>query len=139
MGRITSKYIILDIMFNSFFKQKGIRFLLKTSRSFRELLIENQKAASFYAEDALDHIQHLPFTISKIDIPLCADIVLLSGDRVYTVVDKTIFVYSMGDLTHPVFSHPLDVFLFSAKFVDNRLYLGSECMLFVFEVTLSLT
>ena len=102
MGRITSKYIILDIMFNSFFKQKGIRFLLKTSRSFRELLIENQKAASFYAEDALDHIQHLPFTISQIDIPYSANFVLLSGDRVYTAVDETIFVYSLGDLTHPV-------------------------------------
>jgi hypothetical protein len=47
-------------------------------------------AASFYAEDALDHIEDLPFTISQIDLPgsiLSLSFVLLNGDGVYSVAD----------------------------------------------------
>jgi hypothetical protein len=53
LGRIISKYHILDIIFTSFYKEKGIGFLGYTSRSFRQLLIENLKDALSYSEDAL--------------------------------------------------------------------------------------
>ena len=111
LGRITNKYIIMDIIFVSFYKQKGIIFLLRISRSFRKLLIENFKAASFYAEDALDHIQDLPCTISQIDLPRALffiGFVLLNGDRVYIVADKTLYEYSVRDLTHPIATNQLN-------------------------------
>jgi hypothetical protein len=68
LGRIKSKYIIMDITFHAFYKQKGINFLLQSSRSFRQLLIENYKAACFYAEDAIDHIEDLAYTISQVEL-----------------------------------------------------------------------
>jgi hypothetical protein len=95
LGRIRNKYIILDIMFKSFFKLKGINFLLGTSRSFRQLLLENYKAATFMSEDAVDHIELMPFKMSKIDLPGAVDFILLSGDRFYTLRDGTLFVYSV--------------------------------------------
>ena len=35
LGRITSKYLILEIMFSSFFRQKGFIYLNQTSKSLR--------------------------------------------------------------------------------------------------------
>jgi hypothetical protein len=65
-------------------------------------------AASFYAEDALDHIQHLPFTVSQIISPRKVNFMLLSGDRVYSVLDDTLYVYSMIDLIHPIATYPIN-------------------------------
>ena len=87
LGRITNKYIIMDIMFYSFFKRRGINQLFQTSSSFRQLLKENYKAANFYAEDPLDHIDRMPFTISQRDLPGPVWFVRLSGERVYTCFD----------------------------------------------------
>jgi hypothetical protein len=77
-------------MFNSFYNKKGMDFIFRASRSLRQLLRENQKAAIFMSEDVLSHIERMPFTISQIDV-LCPSIredfpkfLLLSGDRVYT-------------------------------------------------------
>jgi hypothetical protein len=93
LGRIANKYIILDIMLYAFYfyKQKGINLLVGTSRSFRQLLIENYKYASLLFEDVLDNIEKLmPFTVSQIYLPIAKDrcycplFVYLSGDRVYT-------------------------------------------------------
>ena len=68
-------------------------------------------AASFYADDTLDHIQHLPFTISQIDLTSLAKFVLLSGERVYTAKDKTLYEYSVRELTHPIATYQLNDFV----------------------------
>jgi hypothetical protein len=60
LGKITNKYLILEVIFCSFYKQKGFAYLLKASRSFRKLLRENLNAALFMSEDALSHITDLP-------------------------------------------------------------------------------
>ena len=65
--------------------------------------------------------------------------VYLWGGRLYTEVDKTLYVYSMGDLTSPSATYPLGDFIFSGLISDNRLYLGGEYKLHIFEVTPSLT
>ena len=57
----------------------------------------------------------------------------------YTEADETLFVYSVGDLTSPSATYPLERKCYSALITDNRLYLGGGCELFIFEVTQSLT
>jgi hypothetical protein len=89
-------------MFYSFFKQKGMHRLLRTSRSFRQLLIENYKAAIYYAEEALDHIHQLPFKMSQIDLPGPVFFVRLSGERVYTSFGGTLYVYSVKEPTQSI-------------------------------------
>ena len=56
----------------------------------------------------------------------------------YTEADKTLFVYSMDDLTSPSATYPLEDKCYSALITDNRLYLGVVCELLIFEVTPSL-
>ena len=63
----------------------------------------------------------------------------LWGDRLYTEVDKTLYVYSVGDLTSPSATYPLGVFCYSGFIIENRLYLGGDYKLHIFEVTPSLT
>jgi hypothetical protein len=63
----------------------------------------------------------------------------LCGDRLYTEADDTLYVYSVGDLTSPSATYPLGGECFSALISDNRLYLGGEYKLHIFEVTPSLT
>ena len=48
-------------------------------------------------------------------------------------------MYSLGDLTSPTATYPLDVNCYSALITDNRLYLGGVYKLHIFEVTPSLT
>ena len=59
----------------------------------------------------------------------------------YTEVDKTLYMYSLGDLTSPSATYQLgdNGFCFSALICDNRLYLGGLSKLRIFEVTPSLT
>jgi hypothetical protein len=63
--------------------------------------------------------------------------VLLSGDRVYTAALNTLYVYSLGDLTHPIATYKLnDIVAWSALIVDNRIYLGmNDKKLQVFEIS----
>ena len=56
----------------------------------------------------------------------------------YTEANRTLFVYSVGDLTSPSATYQLDT-CYSALITDNRLYLGGAFKLFIFEVTPSLT
>ncbi len=56
LGKIKSKYLILEVMFYSFFKQRGCIYLHQASKSLRMLLLENSKAAEVISEDALSHI-----------------------------------------------------------------------------------
>jgi hypothetical protein len=79
------------------------------------------------SENALDHIELMPFAISEIDFTQGVDFVLLSEDRVYTALAKTLYVYSVRELTHPVATYPLGDYCFSALIFDYRLYLGSPC------------
>lgn len=85
LGKIPNKYLILDIIFFSYYKQKGFKYLLKVSKSFRQLLRENYEAALKISEDALSHLTELPCTISQIDLPVSDEIniVDLSEDRLY--------------------------------------------------------
>jgi hypothetical protein len=56
LGKITSKYLILEIISCAYYKQKGVISIFKISRSFRTLLRENFKAAVLISEDAISHI-----------------------------------------------------------------------------------
>jgi hypothetical protein len=85
-------------------------------------LRENFKAALSLSEDALDHIKALPCTISTVVLPGTGEIVcvvLLSGDRVYTEVDKTLYVYSVSDLTTPIKTYDLPAHCLSGIIADN--------------------
>ena len=64
LGKVTNKYLILEILSYSFWKQRTFIYLLYTSRSLRELLTENLLPAQMTCEDALLHIEDLPNTIS---------------------------------------------------------------------------
>ena len=64
--------------------------------------------------------------------------VYLSGHRLYTVADKTLYVYSMSDHTYPIATYRLVGTSLSGMIIDNRLYLGSN-NLQVFKVSTSLT
>jgi hypothetical protein len=68
-------------------------------------------------------------------------LVFLFEDRLYTWANKTLYVYSVGDLTSPPATYPLadlDI-CYSALIADNRLYLGGIGKLQIFEVTTSIT
>ena len=68
-GRITSKFLILDIVFYSFYRKKGLNYIFQGCKKFRTLLRENYKSAKFMSEDGLDYIKELPFTTSQLDLP----------------------------------------------------------------------
>jgi hypothetical protein len=57
----------------------------------------------------------------------------------YTGADKTLYVYSLDDLTSPSATYPVQYSCYSALITENRLYLGGTCELHIFEVTPSLT
>ena len=63
----------------------------------------------------------------------------LWGGRFFTEVDKTLYVYSLGDLTSPSATYLQGEFIWSGLISENRLYLGGHNKLHIFEVTPSLT
>ena len=92
---------------------------------------------------SLSLIKHLSTTVSQIDLPESFNpvfFVYLSGDRLYTSADWTLYVYSMSDLTSPIDTYQLDGGeCWSGIIADNHLYLSGLRKLHVFEVTTSLT
>jgi hypothetical protein len=105
-------------------------------------LKENFKAAFSLSEDALNHLKELPSTVSQIYLPESNEpvyFVYLSGDRLYTATDKTLYVYSMSDHTSPIATYQLSGDCYSGIIADNHLYLGGKIKLFIFEITTSLT
>jgi hypothetical protein len=99
-------------------------------------------AALSLSEDAVNHLKELPAAVSQIDLPgsgYDVSFVYLSGDRLYTAADKTLYVYSMSDHTSPIATYQLVGDCRSGIIADNHLYLGGEEKLHVFEVTPSLT
>jgi hypothetical protein len=152
LGKISNKFLILDILFSSFFRKSGLTYLFQGCKIFRTLLKENYKAAKFMSKEALKdfedrvsrsllHRNDLPCTKSQVDLPGNDHVsfVYLSEDKLYTEANKTLFVYSLGDLTSPSATYPLDDDCHSALITENRLYLGGRCRLHIFEVTPSLT
>jgi hypothetical protein len=69
--------------------------------------------------------------------------VLLSGDRLYTHADNTLYVYSMSDFTSPIATYHLKGYCCSGLIADNRIFLGicdySSCSLHVYEIRTSIT
>ena len=66
---------------------------------------ENFKAALSLSEDALEHIEELPCTISIVDLPgndRKVFFVCINRDRLYFSADLTLNVYSVSDLTFPI-------------------------------------
>ena len=63
----------------------------------------------------------------------------LSGDRLYTAADKTLYVYSMSDFTSPIATYPLGGKCYSGMIIDDRLYLGGNYKLHIFKLSSSLT
>jgi hypothetical protein len=115
-------------------------------------LIENYKAAKFMSKEALKdfedrvfrsllHRKDLPCTTSHVDLPDNdrVNFVYLSEEKLYTQANKTLYVYSMGDLTSPSATYKLGDDCFSALITESRLYLGGIRQLHIFELTSSLT
>jgi hypothetical protein len=77
-----------------------------------------------------------------IDLPESTDyisFVYLWGDRLYIKSEKTLYVYSVDDLTSPCATYSLGDWCSSALITGNRLYLGGWDKLHIFKVTPSLT
>ena len=101
-------------------------------------------AALALSEDAVEHIDILPCTISTVDVPGRIDevyFVLLSRDRLYTEANSTLYVYSVNDLTSAIATYDLlGQRYFSGLIADNCLYIGSWCCnLIVYKISDSLT
>jgi hypothetical protein len=152
LGKITNKFLILDILFSSFFRKSGLTYLFQGCKIFRTLLKENYKAAKFMSKEALKdfedrvtrsllHRNDLPCTTSQVDLPSknYVTFVYLSEEKLYTEADKTLYVYSLSDLTSPCATYPLDSKCYSGLITENRLYLGGWMKLHIFEMTPSLT
>jgi hypothetical protein len=76
--------------------------------------------------------------LPKSDRP--AQLVFLSGERLYAVAEKTLYVYSVSDPTSPVFIYQTDVYrCYSGIIADNRFYLGGDKKVRVYEVTANFT
>ena len=97
LGKITNKFLILDIIFSSFFRKNGLKYLFQGCKIFRTLLKENYEAAKFMSKEALKdfedrvsrsllHRNDLPCTTSQVDMPSndCVFFVYLSEDKLYT-------------------------------------------------------
>jgi hypothetical protein len=152
LGKITNKFLILDIIFSSFFRKNGLTYLFQGCKIFRTLVKENYKAAKFMSKEALKdfedrvsrsllHRNVLPCSTSQVDLPgnFGVRFVYLSEDKLYTQENKTLYVYSLGEITSPSATYLLDTRCCSALITENRLYLGGKCRLHIFEVTPSLT
>jgi hypothetical protein len=151
LGKITNKFLILDIIFSSFFRKNGLTYLFQGCKIFRTLLKENYKAAKFMSKEALKdfedrvsrsllHRKDLPCSTSQVDLS-GNDVmfVYLSGDKLYTEADKTLYVYSLDHLTSTSATYQLGNPCFSGLITENRLYLGAVSELHIFEVAPSLT
>jgi hypothetical protein len=91
---------------------------------------------------SLYHHDDLLTTVSQINL-LKGDkivyFVYLSGERLYSEADKTLYVYSISDHTSPIATYQLGSQCRSGIITDNYLYLGGEDELHIFEATSSLT
>ena len=63
----------------------------------------------------------------------------LSGDKLYTSVDKTLYVYLVSDINFPIATYSLSNRCSSGMISDNRLYLSGNPFLKIFDLTTSLS
>jgi hypothetical protein len=81
-------------------------------------------------------------TVYKINLPKgqkTVKSVCLSGERLYTEADETLYVYSVSDLKTPIATYQLGSRCLSCIIDNNYLYHGGENELHIFEVNSSLT
>ena len=52
----------------------------------------------------------------------------------YSAADKTLYVYQLSDLNSPIATYPLNDICNACIIADNRLYLGGNEMLHVYDV-----
>ena len=55
-----------------------------------------------------------------------------NGDKLYTAVAKTLYVYIFTDITSPIATYSLSGACMSSMISDNRLYLGGDRYLKIF-------
>ena len=154
LGKITNKFLILDIIFSSFHRENGVTFLFQGCKKFRTLLKENYKAAKLMSKDALrdleERVSHsllhrndLPCTTSQAEIPDLetgyVSFVCLNGEKLFTAEGRTLYVYLVSDTTSPIATYSLSDKCLSGVISDDRLYLGGSRFLKIFYVTTSLT
>jgi serine/threonine protein kinase len=100
--------------------------------------IKTQKDRLSYS---LKHANELSPTIFQVDLTdsnYMAWLVVLSGERLYTSIDKTLFVYSMSDLRSPLATYPLAWSCDSGLTFEDHLYVGARDNLYVFKVNNSM-
>ena len=76
------------------------------------------------SKDAFDHLE-----VSQLDLPAGSSYVFcvyLSGDKLYSAVGKTLYVYLVSDITTHIATYSLIKGCFSAIISENRLYLGGS-------------
>ena len=103
---------------------------------------ENFNVAFSLSEDALEHIEELPRTFSKVELPRSRDavfFVLLSGDRLYTSEFGNLYVFSVSNLALPIASYDLPENCISGLIANNCLFLGASNCIIVYEISASLT
>ena len=94
--------------------------------------------------NSLSLLKNLSTTVCQINLPdgdwlNAVYFVCLSGDRLYTIVEHTLYVFSMSDYTSPISTYEIRGPCLSGIIIDNHLYLCGNKKLHVFEVTNSLT
>lgn len=90
---------------------------------------------------SLLHHSKVPTQISQTDLPAGNGEVFfafLNGDRLYTEIGETLYIYSAIDLSSPTASFHLGDRCISGIATEDRLYLGGGERLHVFEVTASM-
>ena len=115
LGKITNKFLILDIIFSSFFRKNGLTYLFEGCKIFRTLLKENYKAAQFMSKEALKDFEDrvsrsllqrnsLPCATSQVDLPGSGSVffVHLTGDILYIAAGETLYVYLVSEITSPI-------------------------------------
>ena len=127
LGRITNKYLIVDVIFSSFFRKNGFAYIHQASKILRQLWRDNFKAALALSEDVLEHIYRIPCEISTVALPETGgsvQFVLLSGDRLYTSAEQTLYVYSLSDFTSPIATDRVYYNCWSGLITNDLLFLG---------------
>ena len=112
--------------------------LIEKDPSFKVDLPYSLKDISY----SILHYEKLSCAISKVDLPGVSDrvfFVYLNRDRLYTERSKNLYVYSLSNLLTPIATYPIGSRCWSGIINENRLYLGGEKKLHIFEATTSIT
>ena len=92
LGKVTNKYLILDINFHAHFYESGLPFLHQVCKSYRQLIKENLKAAKLMSKRFLLPTVDPP---PSIDFNGIAYLVLMFNNWIITSADCKLFVYEV--------------------------------------------